>query len=612
MTAFARLKSAGLPLRCLVLGLDAAHQQALRNLPAAARVRPVPPQIVGLVKLALEEAEVTSFAAKKLLEPVKTLASAVSEIAEANFVLAEVSSADLVAAFYLGLAHDQGKSTILLKRFDSPQADPICRLADVVLEYEPSVQGFEDLARRLKHALDAMSRSFQLDQILIGQGQSIKLDWKALGPHAFENLCCELLINEGHFNLEWLQGHELPLLGLRASDLLPPELCVFALGGGLTEKATLELLVRDLDALLPHFRRLKAARALRSSDNRLDLHLVFLWTPGADGFAVERTLLQALADRLVARGRLADLPLRLRASWIEQRRLEAWLAKHPLLLRKYFTENDGRATLPIDLERRQPLEGFYRDALRLAERAALASSTLEKRYGLDPGREWQERAYTVTHSIGNAIFPVETYLDLIRELFAEDHNAEGRRMADLALEHLEKAKVHIRKFKNIARLKKSELEPIDVLPRLQVSLAAASACGVEVSWYVADHPQALANGDLFDELIDELVANSVAWLDIAEERRIAITIRVAEDDDRSLFLHRSPEKFVWIRFEDSGPGVPAELKERIFELFFSTRPTGMGFGLAIVRKNLRDFGGDIVESGTPGRGARFDLYLPLA
>ena len=66
------------------------------------------------------------------------------------------------------------------------------------------------------------------------------------------------------------------------------------------------------------------------------------------------------------------------------------------------------------------------------------------------------------------------------------------------------------------------------------------------------------------------------------------------------------------RFEDSGPGVPSELKERVFDLFYSTNPVGMGFGLAIVRKNVRDFGGDIVETGQAGQGARFDLFLPLA
>ena len=55
-----------------------------------------------------------------------------------------------------------------------------------------------------------------------------------------------------------------------------------------------------------------------------------------------------------------------------------------------------------------------------------------------------------------------------------------------------------------------------------------------------------------------------------------------------------------------------ELKEKIFDLFFSQRPNGMGFGLATVAKYVRGFGGEIVETGTPGSGIQLDLFLPIS
>lgn len=74
---------------------------------------------------------------------------------------------------------------------------------------------------------------------------------------------------------------------------------------------------------------------------------------------------------------------------------------------------------------------------------------------------------------------------------------------------------------------------------------------------------------------------------------------------------RQGEDFsVRIEIEDDGPGVPPELRERIFDPYFTTRDKGTGLGLAIVRHNLELYGGRVsVESGLGG-GARFILQFP--
>ncbi len=67
-----------------------------------------------------------------------------------------------------------------------------------------------------------------------------------------------------------------------------------------------------------------------------------------------------------------------------------------------------------------------------------------------------------------------------------------------------------------------------------------------------------------------------------------------------------------INVQDSGSGVPAELRERIWEPFFTTRQRGTGLGLAIVRKRVQEVGGSAsLETERNGRGALFQLRVPL-
>ena len=64
--------------------------------------------------------------------------------------------------------------------------------------------------------------------------------------------------------------------------------------------------------------------------------------------------------------------------------------------------------------------------------------------------------------------------------------------------------------------------------------------------------------------------------------------------------------------QDNGPGVPTDLRERIWEPFFTTRQRGTGLGLAIVRKRVQEVGGlAVLDSPRNGQGALFQIRVPL-
>lgn len=74
----------------------------------------------------------------------------------------------------------------------------------------------------------------------------------------------------------------------------------------------------------------------------------------------------------------------------------------------------------------------------------------------------------------------------------------------------------------------------------------------------------------------------------------------------------APPRALVLEVEDSGPGVPAELRERIFYPFFTTKQRGSGIGLALAQKVAASHGGSLeLAEAAPGAGACFRLRLPL-
>jgi len=69
-------------------------------------------------------------------------------------------------------------------------------------------------------------------------------------------------------------------------------------------------------------------------------------------------------------------------------------------------------------------------------------------------------------------------------------------------------------------------------------------------------------------------------------------------------------EFVRIEFTDTGAGMTAAQREKLFEPFLTTKAKGTGLGLAIVKKTVEAHRGRIEVESVPGRGTTFRLFLP--
>jgi signal transduction histidine kinase len=98
----------------------------------------------------------------------------------------------------------------------------------------------------------------------------------------------------------------------------------------------------------------------------------------------------------------------------------------------------------------------------------------------------------------------------------------------------------------------------------------------------------------------QVLMNLVLNAQQAMGRGGAITISISQDD-----------KFGAVAVSDTGPGIPPEMRDRLFKPFATSRKGGSGIGLALVERFVKNFNGSVSVDSPPGKGATFRLRLPL-
>jgi signal transduction histidine kinase len=163
----------------------------------------------------------------------------------------------------------------------------------------------------------------------------------------------------------------------------------------------------------------------------------------------------------------------------------------------------------------------------------------------------------------------------------------------------------VTRFLNFARPFKLERRLAQIPPFLDRALKVACerwpGAKVEVDrQYSENLPEINVDPDLCEQAFTNLVLNAYeAMTDTGG--RLTVTVAAANSDGR---------RGVEVDIEDTGPGIPSELYEQIFNPFFTTKKEGVGLGLSLVSKIVDDHRGWIRISSEPGKGACFRVFLP--
>lgn len=233
-----------------------------------------------------------------------------------------------------------------------------------------------------------------------------------------------------------------------------------------------------------------------------------------------------------------------------------------------------------------------------------------------------ELAASLAHEIRNPLASIRSAVEQLARLttaaVAAGLDAENREdvetLAGLTVRESDRLSRLLGEFLDFARARVTRLEPVDLA---RAAHAAAGLAGA--------HPDAAGKcvraistveaGEAVDadaELLHRALFNLVLNAAQAARSRVDVDVRVPGAAELPAGL-ACRENAIAVCVRDDGPGVAADVADRLFEPFVTTRTGGSGLGLAVVQRAVEAHGGVVlVDPGSAGRGAAFTLVLPRA
>lgn len=307
-------------------------------------------------------------------------------------------------------------------------------------------------------------------------------------------------------------------------------------------------------------------------------------TLGMSQFYLDQNDRRILSERLLHDGRVQEWHVR-------HRRLDGgviWCSLSKTLL----TDGDGTSII----------DGLVEDiTVRKEAEAAIIAKAEELARS---NAELEEFAYVASHDLQEPLRMISSYASLMSERYTSVIDERGRSFLAQLVESSKRMQDLIRDILSFSRIGKEvstlEVSCDEVLDRVLYNLTSAlDESRVEIQ----RGPLPIVQGDpvLIGQIFQNLISNAIKF------RRPGVPPRISINAQR---------QGAWwsISVQDNGIGIPADCTERVFQLFQRLHSraeySGTGIGLAICRKAVRHYGGDITVESAPGEGSTFRFTLP--
>jgi two-component system sensor histidine kinase PilS (NtrC family) len=219
-----------------------------------------------------------------------------------------------------------------------------------------------------------------------------------------------------------------------------------------------------------------------------------------------------------------------------------------------------------------------------------------------------ELSASLAHEIRN---PLASIRSSVEQLARSKHADEDERfLSGLIVRESDRLSRLLSEFLDFARVRATHFAPLDlhsVVVAVVRLIRAHPDCRPDAAITIeGDHAMLEGDEDLLHRVIANLVLNAVQ----AARGPVKITVSVAAVQASEIPHGTNLEHAVRLQVRDTGPGIPEEVRERLFQPFVSGRSGGSGLGLAIVQRAVEAHRGLVLVDSTPGAGTTFTIFLP--
>lgn len=214
---------------------------------------------------------------------------------------------------------------------------------------------------------------------------------------------------------------------------------------------------------------------------------------------------------------------------------------------------------------------------------------------------WREMAKQVAHEIKNPLTPMKLRIQHFQRSFdpnADDVDERISQFSDSLIEQIEALTNIANAFSNFAKMPKSQFEQVDIV---RVIRSAVDTFSAEDNMHFEMHFSAeqvliLADKELMLRVFNNLIKNAIQAVPKDSAGKIEIALVDSENQ-------------VLISVKDNGSGISEEMREKIFVPNFTTKSTGAGLGLAMVKQIIESHDGFIGFESVPGETI-FTIRIP--
>ncbi|WP_312819642.1 sensor histidine kinase [Kaistella carnis] len=212
---------------------------------------------------------------------------------------------------------------------------------------------------------------------------------------------------------------------------------------------------------------------------------------------------------------------------------------------------------------------------------------------------WREMAKQVAHEVKNPLTPMKLTIQNFERKFdpADPQITEKvKKMSKIMVDQIDLVATVANAFSQFAQLPEKHNEIFDVNQEIKNIIRIFSD---EKIYFHSNKDKILVDMDkiYLSRIVTNIVSNA----------------RQARDENRENIINVDVEqrqKRIIVTIEDNGVGIPEDLYQRIFEPNFTSKSSGVGLGLTMVRKMVEDYKGEISVKSTVGKGTTFTISLP--